>query len=172
MSLQLELDLQREIDLPGIPAEASFRQWVEAALLGRREAAELSIRLVSVEEMTALNRDYRGKDRPTNVLSFPFELPAGLDAVDDEDVPRGLLGDIVICAEVVADEARQQGKPLEAHWAHMLVHGVLHLLGYDHIDDDEAGQMERLEIDILARLGVGNPYETATAEDSVRQQGA
>lgn len=112
---------------------------------------EVSLRFVDDETIRELNRDYRGKDKPTNVLSFPFEAPPG--------VPTTLLGDLVICAPVVAAEAAEQGKPLTAHWAHMVVHGVLHLLGYDHIDDADAEIMEGLEVEILAGLGVPNPYE-------------
>src|SRR5690606_20131870 len=100
-------------------------------LADERQEAELTIRIVDEEESRILNRDYRGKDKPTNVLSFPFEAPPGLDAWP-------LLGDLVICAPVVAREAVEQGKPLMAHWAHMVVHGVLHLLGYDHEEDEDA----------------------------------
>ncbi|MGD8743529.1 MAG: rRNA maturation RNase YbeY [Granulosicoccaceae bacterium] len=170
--MKLVLDLQYEHGQADIPVREQFEQWLRAALAGRIDTAELSVRIVGVEEMTALNRDYRGKDKPTNVLTFPFELPAGLGEVDDAEMPHDLLGDIVICAEVVENEAREQGKAAEAHWAHMVVHGVLHLLGYDHIDPDEASQMEGIEIEILAQLGVANPYVLATDTDSVRQQGA
>jgi probable rRNA maturation factor len=136
----------------GVPAAASFRQWVEAALRGakRRKATELSIRIVDSKEGRTLNRDYRGKDYATNVLSFPVELPPGVN------LP--LIGDLVICAPVVAREAMEQGKPSRHHWAHMTVHGVLHLIGYDHIDDQEAEQMEALETRILAGLGIDDPY--------------
>jgi len=136
----------------GVPTSASFRSWVEAALRGakRRKATELSIRIVDAKEGRTLNRDYRGKDYATNVLSFPVELPPG--------VKLPLIGDLVICAPVVAREAKEQGKPARNHWAHMTVHGVLHLLGYDHIDDDEAEAMEALETRILAGLGIDDPY--------------
>jgi len=136
----------------GVPTSASFRLWVEAALRGakRRKATELSIRIVDTKEGRMLNRDYRGKDYATNVLSFPVELPPG--------VKLPLIGDLVICAPVVAREAKEQGKPARNHWAHMTVHGVLHLLGYDHIDDDEAEAMEALETRILAGLGIDDPY--------------
>ena len=135
-----------------VPAAASFRQWVEAALRGarRRKATELSIRIVDTKEGRTLNRDYRGKDYATNVLSFPVELPPGVN------LP--LIGDLVICAPVVAREALEQGKASRHHWAHMTVHGVLHLIGYDHIDDQEAEQMEALETRILAGLGIDDPY--------------
>jgi probable rRNA maturation factor len=136
----------------GVPAPASFRRWVEAALRGarRRKATELSIRIVDTAEGRALNRDYRGKDYATNVLSFPAELPPGVD------LP--LIGDLAICAPVVAREAAEQGKDPRDHWAHMTVHGVLHLLGYDHIEDAEAEAMEALETRILAGLGIADPY--------------
>lgn len=147
----MDLDLQVVTEADGIPDEAAIRRWLEAALAGRREEAQLTVRITDAAEITELNREYRGKDRPTNVLSFPFEAPPG--------VALPLLGDIVICAQVVADEAQQQGKPLEAHWAHMVIHGTLHLLGYDHIEEAEAAEMEGLEIELLAGLGYANPYE-------------
>lgn len=136
----------------GIPAAASFRLWVAAALRGakRRRATELSIRIVDAEEGRALNRDYRGKDYATNVLSFEAELPPGLK------LP--LIGDMVICAPVVAREAAEQGKRARDHWAHLTVHGTLHLLGHDHIVDAEAEAMEALETRILATLGIADPY--------------
>lgn len=143
----------------GVPAAASFRGWVEAALRGakRRKAAELSIRIVDSKEGRTLNRDYRGKDYATNVLSFPVELPPGIN------LP--LIGDLVICAPVVAREAAEQGKPSRHHWAHMTVHGVLHLIGYDHIDEQEAEQMEALETRILAGLGIDDPYAVDAGDD-------
>lgn len=136
----------------GLPAPASFRRWVGAALHGarRRKPAELAIRIVDADEGRALNRDYRGKDYATNVLSFPAELPPGLK------LP--LIGDLAICAPVVQREAAEQGKAARDHWAHLTVHGVLHLLGYDHIDDTDAHVMEALEIRILATLSIANPY--------------
>jgi len=136
----------------GVPTSTSFRQWVEAALRGakRRKATELSIRIVDAKEGRELNRDYRGKDYATNVLSFPVELPPG--------VKLPLIGDLVICAPVVAREAAEQDKLPRNHWAHMTVHGVLHLLGYDHIEDAEAEAMEALEARILAGLGMDDPY--------------
>jgi probable rRNA maturation factor len=136
----------------GVPSSASFRQWVAAALRGvrRRKPAEVAIRIVGADEGQALNRDYRGKDYPTNVLSFPAELPPALN------LP--LLGDLAICAPVVAREAAEQGKRPRDHWAHLTIHGTLHLLGYDHLEDAEAEAMEALETRILAGLGIADPY--------------
>jgi len=148
----LELDLSVSYGLPrkGLPAPASFRRWVEAALAGRLHRADLAIRVVGEKEGRALNRHYRGKDYATNVLSFPAELPAGVE------LP--VLGDIVLCAPVIVREAREQGKLAPAHWAHMTVHGVLHLLGLNHEDPQEAEAMEGLEREILAALEIADPY--------------
>ncbi|WP_211227318.1 rRNA maturation RNase YbeY [Ferrimonas kyonanensis] len=149
MPMELILDLQPAVDGFELPTEAQFQRWAEAALQ-QREIAELSIRLVSSDESQELNRDYRGKDKPTNVLSFPFEAPPM--------IPTDLIGDLVICAEVVEKEAKEQQKTSSDHWAHMVVHGCLHLIGYDHIEDEEAEQMEALERQILAGLGIADPY--------------
>ena len=136
----------------GLPSAVSFRRWVEAALRGakRRKVSELSIRIVDLDEGRSLNRDYRGKDYATNVLSFPVELPPG--------VASPLIGDLAICALVVLREATEQRKLARDHWAHMTIHGVLHLLGYDHLDDRDAELMEALETRILAGLGISDPY--------------
>jgi probable rRNA maturation factor len=136
----------------GLPSAVSFRRWVDAALTGakRRKPAELAIRIVGAREGRRLNHDYRQKDYATNVLSFPAELPPG--------VTLPLIGDLAICAPVVTREANEQGKRARDHWAHMTVHGVLHLLGYDHIDNAEAEAMEALERRILAKLGIADPY--------------
>ncbi|MGH8215942.1 MAG: rRNA maturation RNase YbeY [Rhodanobacteraceae bacterium] len=136
----------------GVPAAASFRQWVATALAGARHGkpAELSIRIVGAREGRALNRRYRDRDYATNVLSFPAELPPGMRSP--------LLGDIVITAPVLAHEAREQGKSPRDHYAHLTVHGVLHLLGYDHRGERDAAKMERLETRILASLGIADPY--------------
>ncbi|MFT4196616.1 MAG: rRNA maturation RNase YbeY [Pseudoxanthomonas sp.] len=152
----VELDVAVSYALPraGLPAPASFRKWVAAALAGRIRRADLAIRLVDVKEGRALNHHYRGKDYATNVLSFPADLPAGLP----KGVKLPLLGDLVICAPVVAHEAAQQGKPLAAHYAHLTVHGTLHLLGWDHEDEKEAEAMEQLEREILAALSIADPY--------------
>ncbi|MBE0509943.1 MAG: rRNA maturation RNase YbeY [Chromatiales bacterium] len=145
------LDLQIASNAPNLPSEAELERWAGAALAGQPEEAELTIRIVDEDESQQLNRDYRGKDYATNVLSFPFEAPPGMD------LP--LLGDVVICAGVVAREAAEQDKALHAHWAHMVIHGCLHLLGHDHIEEAEADQMEGLEIHLLAALGYPNPYQ-------------
>ncbi|GLQ96701.1 rRNA maturation RNase YbeY [Dyella mobilis] len=140
------------VERKGLPSALSFRRWVDAALAGakRRKSAELAIRIVGTREGRKLNHDYRDKDYATNVLSFPVELPPGIT------VP--LIGDLAICAPVVKREAAEQDKPAQHHWAHMTVHGVLHLLGYDHIEDAEAETMEALEKRILAKLGIADPY--------------
>ena len=149
---RLELGVSYAAPRPGVPTPASFRRWVDAALQGarHRKPAELSIRIVDAREGRALNRQYRGKDYATNVLSFPVDLPRG--------IASPLLGDLVICAPVVAREAREQGKPPRDHYAHLTVHGVLHLLGFDHQNERDAKHMEMLETRILAGLGIADPY--------------
>lgn len=149
--MSITLDLQLASEAQSLPTEAQFQQWLEAAILPFQDIAEVTVRIVDEEESQQLNFDYREKDKPTNVLSFPFELPPGV-----EELP--LLGDLVICAQVVAAEALEQGKELHHHWAHMVVHGCLHLLGFDHINDEDAEQMEAEEILILQQLGIKNPY--------------
>ncbi|HRD66377.1 MAG TPA: rRNA maturation RNase YbeY [Candidatus Competibacter sp.] len=149
--MSLELDVQIALDMPGLPTDLELRRWAEAALAGADypKDAELTIRIVNEAESTALNEAYRHKQGPTNVLSFPFEAPS--------EVETPLLGDIVICAPVVLREAIGQSKTPAAHWAHLVAHGVLHLLGYDH-DEEQAEAMESLEIRILAGLGYPDPY--------------
>jgi probable rRNA maturation factor len=156
---KLTVDLQIACEADNLPSDASFEAWIEAVLqhLSCSTETELTVRIVDAEEGLALNHQYRGKAYATNVLSFPFEAPVPL--------PVNLLGDLVICAAVVADEAKAQNKPLVAHWAHMVVHGTLHLLGYDHINNDEAEHMEQLEKDILAALGYADPYADDHADD-------
>ncbi len=144
------LDLQLASTAADLPDEAQFQQWLEAAVLPFQEDAEVTIRLVDEAESQQLNFEYREKDKPTNVLSFPFQQPPGLE------LP--LLGDLVICAQVVAREALEQNKTLHAHWAHMVVHGCLHLLGFDHINETDAEEMEAEEIQILQELGFADPY--------------
>ena len=148
--MNLTVDLQNACSASAIPPPTDFERWVAAALTDQREEAEVSIRLVDETESAALNFQYRHKNTPTNVLSFPADLPPELG------LP--LLGDLVICADVVAREAQEQGKSATAHWAHMVIHGTLHLIGYDHIDESDAQTMEALEIDILEKLEFANPY--------------
>ena len=152
--MDLELEIQRVCPDEEQPGDDDLRHWADAALAGRRDAAELVIRIVDEDEITELNRDYRGKDQPTNVLSFPFEVPPELPP----EVAGNLIGDLVICAPVVRREAEEQGKALQAHWAHMVVHGVLHLIGYDHVKDADAEVMEGLEKVIMDELGYPDPY--------------
>lgn len=146
------IDLQIASEHPRCPSPSQLKSWVEAALQSKQpdDEQELTIRIVDEKESHSLNKQYRDKDKATNVLSFPFEAPAQIDL--------NLLGDLVICAPIVSNEATEQTKPEISHWAHMIVHGTLHLQGYDHIEDDEAEAMEALEIKILSTLGFPNPY--------------
>ncbi|GAB2784883.1 rRNA maturation RNase YbeY [Halomonas shantousis] len=155
MNASTEIDRQVAVDDDSaalLPAQADLEAWVGVVLAIHPDEArcELTIRFVEPDESQALNRDYRHKDKPTNVLSFPFEAPPGLE------LP--LLGDLVICHAVVSREAHEQGKPLLHHYAHMVIHGCLHLLGYDHIDDEEAEEMETVERELLETLGIADPY--------------
>ncbi len=145
------VDLQNACDASNLPTAELFQQWVDAALTSVTEQEfELTIRLVNSQESQQLNKQYRQKDKPTNVLSFPFEVPEGIEL--------NLLGDLVICSQVVEQESKEQKKVLFDHWAHMVIHGCLHLLGYDHINDTDANEMEALEIKILATLTINDPY--------------
>ncbi|MCL1113838.1 MULTISPECIES: rRNA maturation RNase YbeY [Shewanella] len=152
-AIKLDLDLQIAIQAPNLPSQAEFETWVRTAIGQTMPEVELTIRVVDVAESQQLNKTYRGKDKPTNVLSFPFEAPP--------EVELPLLGDLVICASVVEQEAIEQNKPLNAHWAHMVIHGCLHLLGYDHIIDEEADEMESLETQLVEGLGFSDPYKEA-----------
>ena len=147
MIIDLQMACEQESDLP---TAEQIEQWATAAVQPQSDEVEMTVRIVDEAESHALNLNYRGKDRPTNVLSFPFECP------DEVELP--LLGDLVICRQVVEREAQEQDKPVMAHWAHMVVHGSLHLLGYDHIEDDEAEEMESLETQIMMGLGFADPY--------------
>ncbi|MGX2957172.1 rRNA maturation RNase YbeY [Ursidibacter arcticus] len=153
---KLIIDLQLACENSNnLPSEEQFSHWVNQALTMQAQTAdypetEMTIRIVDEAESHELNLTYRGKDKPTNVLSFPFEVPDGIE------LP--LLGDLVICRQVVEKEAIEQQKPLDAHWAHLAIHGTLHLLGYDHLTDEEAEEMESLETQIMQSLGYEDPY--------------
>ena len=157
--VRLDVAVGYGVPRAGVPAAVSFRRWVAAALDGRIREADLAIRIVGSKEGRALNHHYRGKDYATNVLSFPAEIAEGVKMPKGVKMP--LLGDLVICAPVVAREAKEQKKPLAAHYAHLTVHGALHLLGWDHEDEREAEAMEQLEREILAELGIADPYQPA-----------
>jgi probable rRNA maturation factor len=153
--MPIELAVQRVSTSTSVPDDEQFQQWAEAALVGKGKEFTLAIRIVDEREARRFNRDYRNKDYATNVLSFPAELPEGL--------PKGLhqsqLGDLLICAPVVASEAIEQSRSEADHWAHLTVHGILHLLEYDHEMDADARVMESLEMEILAKLGISDPYK-------------
>lgn len=148
--MSIILDLQVASAATAIPSEESLQRYLTAAVSPFQAEAEVTIRIVDEAESQQLNFDYRHKDKPTNVLSFPFQAPPGIE------LP--LLGDLVICVQVVEREAVEQNKTLEAHWAHMVVHGCLHLLGFDHINDTDAEEMEVEEVQILQELGFSDPY--------------
>ncbi|CAK9885738.1 MAG: Endoribonuclease YbeY [Candidatus Erwinia impunctatus] len=147
VTLDLQLACENRQDLP---EEREFALWLQAVIPQFQAESEVTIRIVDSAESQHLNHTYRGKVKPTNVLSFPFEAPPGIE------LP--LLGDLVICRQVVEQEALEQEKKLSAHWAHMVIHGSLHLLGYDHIEDDEAEEMEAIETEIMLALGYDDPY--------------
>lgn len=153
--VSLDLQVENLSRGGGVPTESEFRAWVLAALADRSSEAELGIRVVDEDEGLELNRQYRDQDKPTNVLSFPAELPDGIE--------HPLLGDLVLCAPVVRREAAEQDKDPAAHWAHLVVHGTLHLLGFDHQQEPEAREMEMLEINILAGMGLPDPYRDRAA---------
>ena len=155
MNAAIEIDYQVEPTCSQavyVPEEQQVNAWLRCVLeaVAYEKPVQLSVCIVDRQEITTLNSQYRKKNKATNVLSFPYEPLPGVD------IP--LLGDVVVCAEVVNDEAHEQGKTAEQHWAHMIVHGALHLLGYDHIDDMDARQMEAMEVRILSQLGFPNPY--------------
>ncbi|EDM69191.1 hypothetical protein PE36_06882 [Moritella sp. PE36] len=151
MNTTLDLQIATENEQK-LPTEAQLNAWLNAVVKRFQDSAEVTIRIVDNTESQQLNNDYRGKDKPTNVLSFPFEVPEGIEL--------DLLGDLIICKQVVEREAKEQQKPLTAHWAHMVIHGTLHLLGYDHIIDEEAEEMEGLETEIMLELEFEDPYIT------------
>jgi probable rRNA maturation factor len=156
VTIELSVSESLEAEEGDIPDPALIQQWAGNACLCD-DSVIASVKIVGNDEMHELNRTWRGKDKPTNVLSFPMELP--------DEVGLKILGDVVLCADVINAEAKQQHKPLQAHWAHMVIHGMLHLQGYDHIGDKQAEEMEALEIRILDQLGFDNPY----LEDPARQ---
>lgn len=148
--MTIEVELQIASQAKTLPHPSQVREWVSVGLWGRVDTAELVIRIVDEEESAALNMEYRDKKGPTNVLSFPYEPTPG--------VASRYLGDIVICAPVVEAEANSYDKPILAMWAHMVIHGTLHLLGYDHENEADAEEMEGIETDILIKLGFPPPY--------------
>lgn len=150
------LELQVATEFTDYPDEAQFQSWMDTVLSDPAENSEIVIRLVDKAESAELNEQYRHKIGPTNILSFPFEAP--------EDIAMDLLGDLVVCAPLIAEEAVQQNKPPLHHWAHITIHGILHLLGYDHIQDQEAEEMEALEIKILHKLNIANPYQEESTQ--------
>ncbi|MGZ8096876.1 MAG: rRNA maturation RNase YbeY [Methylosarcina sp.] len=151
-----KIELQRVYKSTGQPDRNQIRTWIDAALEESGQSHNCVVRIVDIPESAELNQHYRHKQGPTNILSFPFDLPEGIsDLTDDGSI---CLGDLVICAPIVEKEALEQNKTLEHHWAHIVIHGVLHLMGYDHIDDAEAEQMESKEIAILEKLRINNPY--------------
>ena len=146
------LDLQIACQATDIPSEKEIQIYLDCVLQDRQlSEQEVTVRIVDIAESQQLNHQYRGKNNATNVLSFPFEAPP--------EITLNLLGDLVICAEIVKLEAKQQNKPESSHWAHMVVHGTLHLLGFDHINDNDAEHMEELEISILNKLSIDDPYQ-------------
>ena len=147
--MSIDINVQYAIDIPGLPTENKIKQWVNTSLDSLADNAELTLRIVDEKEGEFLNEKWRKSSGPTNVLSFSY---------NDDNSGSVLHGDIVICAPVIAREAVEQNKPLNAHWAHMVIHGVLHLLGYDHIDSKDTEKMEALEIKILHKLGIPDPY--------------
>jgi len=157
-----QVEVQFAVDDESIPSADDIAVWVNRAIdiAGSTGNREVSVRVVGADEMQQLNSDFRDQDKPTNVLSFPAGDLAGLP--DEAEWP---LGDIVVCAAVVAAEAEQQGKTLEDHWGHMVVHATLHLLGFDHDNDSDTAEMESLEMRILGRHGIANPYGETQQEN-------
>ncbi|AIY65295.1 MAG: rRNA maturation RNase YbeY [Pseudoalteromonas spongiae] len=146
----IDLDLQIAHEFDNLPTFEQFEQWANKALASLKPDAELTIRISDASESQQLNHEYRGKNKPTNVLSFPFEAPPGIE------LP--LIGDLIICPEIVLQESIEQEKGFHDHFAHMVIHGCLHLMGYDHIDSEEALEMESLEKQLLADLNIDDPY--------------
>ena len=149
--MTITIDLQNDDELSGVPAAIDFLPWIDASLQQSYDSLEQTIRIVDKSESQALNAQYRGKKVPTNILSFPADVP---------HIEYQCLGDLVICAPLVAAEAEQQHKSVKAHWAHLVVHGMLHLQGFDHESELDANKMEALEVEILSTLGYSNPYNS------------
>jgi len=145
------VEIQTIFTSAGQPDEQQIQLWVDTALEEIERDTEIVVRIVDESEGAELNEQYRHKQGATNILSFPVEIPEGIDL--------NLLGDLVICAPVLEQEALQQNKILAHHWAHIIMHGVLHLLGYDHLDDQQAEEMESKEIALLQKLNIPNPYQ-------------
>ncbi len=145
------LDFQVVSQSKSIPSIDQFQSWIDVVLNDESRDSEIVVRIIDEAEMTQFNEQYRDKQGPTNILSFPFDVPEGIES--------DLLGDLLICAPIIEKESLQQNKIVDHHWAHMIVHGVLHLLGYDHIDKCDAEEMEALEIKILRKIKIKNPYE-------------
>ena len=150
------LEIQNATEYADCPDEQQFQQWMDSVLTDQAQNSEIVIRLVDKAESAELNQQYRHKTGPTNILSFPFEAPEGIE--------MDLLGDLVICAPLIAEEALQQNKQSQHHWAHITIHGILHLLGYDHVQDQDAEEMEALEIQILHKLNIVNPYQEESTQ--------
>jgi len=150
------VEIQTIFTSPEQPSEAQIQLWIDTALTDIQRDTEIVVRIVDEQESAELNETYRHKQGATNILSFSVEIPEGIDL--------NLLGDLVICAPVLEKEAQQQGKILDHHWAHIIIHGVLHLLGYDHLDDEQAEEMENKEIILLQKLNIPNPYEQVTEQ--------
>jgi len=156
--MPVDFEVQRVSTSASIPDDERFRLWAETALAGKGDNFSFGIRVVDEDEAQRFNREYRHRDYATNILSFPSELPEDLP----EEIRHSQLGDLLICAPVVTREALQQHRSELDHWAHLLVHGILHLLGYDHERAEDADVMESLETEILAKLGIGDPYQEVT----------
>lgn len=149
LDVSISENIESDLDDARVPDDDAFRLWAESAYLCDDDVVA-SFQVVNQDEMRELNRKYRNQDKPTNVLSFPMQLP--------DEVNIKLLGDLALCADVINIEAEKQAKNRNAHWAHMVVHGMLHLQGYDHVNDEGAATMEATEINILSKLGFENPY--------------
>jgi probable rRNA maturation factor len=165
--VNINLDLQLASDCSDIPSLEDMQAWLNVLMSEQHMAdKEIAIRVVDGAEIQQLNKQFRGKDKTTNVLSFPFEMPditfpneMEMESDSEMDMQPNFLGDIVICAPVVKQEAIEQNKALPDHWTHMLVHGTLHLMGYDHIEEQDANEMEGIEIAVLKKLGIDDPYQ-------------